>query len=330
MLPTSGALQLNDLGRGERASEHLTEMSVFIVRKARAFLAMIVEQVPEPLALRFPLQGLHALVGTPARFGGARFRKEFGLVRKHMFGHEDFKALLEVASVAGKLRQHQRAPSPIFSRFTTTPAFSRSQVSSVTPTARSFTFSILAVGVRGSASTNSDEARDHEMGETRPEEFDQLSGVECFAGFQRDDRHHFVLRDLVSDSDGGRFAYGGMSEDLGFDLEGRNVLAAAADRVLQAIDKIEVAFGVAPEAVAGVEPTISPRGRRRLGVAGIAMRHRPGTIGSHHELADLAELHFTIVFVDDANFHARARLAGAAQRGRVGRRDNRPAKSRSC
>ena len=42
-------------------------------------------------------------------------------------------------------------PWPIFSRLTAMPAFSRSQVSSVRPTARSFTFSILAVGVRGSA-----------------------------------------------------------------------------------------------------------------------------------------------------------------------------------
>ena len=95
------------------------------------------------------------------------------------------------------------------------------------------------------------------------------------------DRHHFVLGDLAFDHDGGRLAHGGMSENLGFHLERGDVLAAPADRVLQPIDKIEVAFGVAPEAVAGVEPAIAPGRRGRLGIAGVAMRHRPGAVRAH-------------------------------------------------
>ena len=42
------------------------------------------------------------------------------------------------------------------------------------------------------------------------------------------------------------------------DLDRRDVLAAAADHVLLAVDEVEVAFGVAPHHVAGVEPAVGP------------------------------------------------------------------------
>ena len=63
------------------------------------------------------------------------------------------------------------------------------------------------------------------------------------------------------------------------DLDRRDVLAAAADHVLLAVDEVQVAVGVAPHDVAGVEPAAGPGlvgGRLVLQVAGEEVAPRVG------------------------------------------------------
>ena len=126
------------------------------------------------------------------------------------------------------------------------------------------------------------------------------AGSSASPAFTAIDRHHLVLGDFALDHHRGGLAHGGMGEDFGLDLERGDVFAAAADRVLQPVDEIEIALGVAPEAVAGVEPAVAPGGGGRLGIAGVAVRHGPGAIGAHDEFADLADADLAIVLVDDA------------------------------
>ena len=72
------------------------------------------------------------------------------------------------------------------------------------------------------------------------------------------------------------------------DLDGRDVLAAAADHVLLAVDEEEVALRVAPHHVAGVEPAAGPgfaRGRLVLQVAGEEVAPRVVARGAHQQFA---------------------------------------------
>ena len=71
-------------------------------------------------------------------------------------------------------------------------------------------------------------------------------------------------------------------------LHRRDVLAAAADHVLLAVDEEEVALGIAPHQVAGVEPAAGPglaRGRLVLQVAGEEMAARIVASGAHQQFA---------------------------------------------
>ena len=69
-----------------------------------------------------------------------------------------------------------------------------------------------------------------------------------------------------------------------------NSAAAAIERLkLRGASSIKfVCLLAAPEGVAGVEPAVAPRPRRRLGVLVVAVVHRPRPVGPHDELADRA------------------------------------------
>ena len=72
-----------------------------------------------------------------------------------------------------------------------------------------------------------------------------------------------------------------MAGKRGLDLECGDVLASAADDVLQPVDEVQAAVGPTPHRVAGVEPAVAPGVRRRLVVFQVsgkeaATRIRPG------------------------------------------------------
>ena len=96
------------------------------------------------------------------------------------------------------------------------------------------------------------------MGDARLKMPDDVLGLDCGAGGGREHDHHLVLGVLARHRDRGGLAHRGMAEQLDLDLIGRDVLAAAADRVLQAVDEMVVAVGVAEEGIAGVEPAVAP------------------------------------------------------------------------
>ena len=110
-----------------------------------------------------------------------------------------------------------------------------------------------------------------------------------------------------------------MAQRLGFHLERRDVLAAAANAVLEAIDEEKVAVVVATKRVAGVEPAVAPRRGRRLRVAVIAGRQFPGPRGAQDQFTHLPVGHFDVVCVHHPRLDAGARPAAGAERGRIGR-----------
>ena len=165
-------------------------------------------------------------------------------------------------------------------------------------------------------------ARDHEVGEPVAQELDQGRRVDRAPRRRCDDREDLVLAELARHRDDGRLADVGEGDDLGLDLERRNVLAAAPDRVLDAVDEEVIAVGVDPEGIAGVEPAIAPGPRRRFQVLVVAVVHRPGPVGTHQHLADLADGDLAVVRVDQPHVDARAHLAAGAAHRRIRLRDD--------
>jgi len=109
-----------------------------------------------------------------------------------------------------------------------------------------------------------------------------------------------------------------MTEQLDLDFKGRDVFAAAADCVLEAVDEVVVAVGVAEKRVAGVKPAVAPgvRGRLRIGV--VAVVHGPRRFGAQDQLPDFAVLYDAVLFIDQPNLDARARPAANIILDRIG------------
>ena len=137
------------------------------------------------------------------------------------------------------------------------------------------------------------------------------------------DHHHLILGKFARHRDRGGFAHVGMRAHLDLDLERRDVLAAAANRVLHAVDEIEIAVLVAAEGVAGVEPAIRPGLGGGLRVAVVAAVHRPGAIGADQHLADRADRHLAIVAIDQPHLDMRPHLSTGAALDRIGLRHDR-------
>ena len=74
-----------------------------------------------------------------------------------------------------------------------------------------------------------------------------------------DEHHHLVLAGLRSAGTAitAHSATAGMVEHRLLDLVGADVLAAPADRVLEPVDEVVPAVGVAAQPVAGVEPEVA-------------------------------------------------------------------------
>src|SRR5688572_19539850 len=89
-----------------------------------------------------------------------------------------------------------------------------------------------------------------------------------------------------------------MAGEGSLDLEGGDVLARAADDVLQAIDEMQATVGAAAHRIPGVEPAVAPGVRRRRFVLQIsgketAARMRSGL--AHEKLAAFFDPHFDVI-----------------------------------
>src|SRR6185437_1529188 len=107
-------------------------------------------------------------------------------------------------------------------------------------------------------------------------------------------------------------------QELGLDLEGGDVLAAAADRVLEPIDEDVLALGIDMERIPRMEPAVPPGPRGRFGIVVVAVAHRPRARRAQDHLADRAPRYLAIVLVDEADLDAGAPSAAPARLGRVG------------
>ena len=92
-----------------------------------------------------------------------------------------------------------------------------------------------------------------------------------------------------------------MAGEHALDVGRRDVLAAPPDAVVEAVDEGQVALGVEPDRVAGVEPEVAVGGERRIGHAHVAERRRPRQARADDQLADLPLGHLLVVLVDDAH-----------------------------
>src|SRR3954454_2188931 len=111
-----------------------------------------------------------------------------------------------------------------------------------------------------------------------------------------DDREHLVLAVLLvgGDADDGALDDGRVAEDRLLDLVGADVLAAAPEGVLVAVDEVVPAVLVAAERVTGVEPEVAPRLDRLLRHVVVAVGAGPRVHRADDELADLAHLHLAV------------------------------------
>src|SRR5689334_6448615 len=85
------------------------------------------------------------------------------------------------------------------------------------------------------------------------------------------------------------------------DLEARDILAAAAEVVLLAVDVVEEALFVDAAHVAGVQPEILDHCRGRIRAVPIALEHDAGPVRPHADLAGGAARTFLAVVVEDAD-----------------------------
>ena len=117
--------------------------------------------------------------------------------------------------------------------------------------------------------------------------------------------HDVVVAERRGDADGRALGDVGMFGHQRLDLERRDVLAAAADRVAHPVDEVVPAVAVDPERVAGVEPAVAPRLGRLLRHLVVARVERPRLGGAHDHLPDLAGVDRLVVLVDDAHLGPR-------------------------
>ena len=101
-----------------------------------------------------------------------------------------------------------------------------------------------------------------------------------------------------------------MLDEHALDFGRIDVLAAADDRVVLAIDDVHVTLVVLIYEVAAVEPATAERLRRRVGAVEIAEHHRRPPID---DLADLARGDVAVGFVDDPALHRARRPSHRAE-----------------
>src|SRR5690606_31752361 len=105
---------------------------------------------------------------------------------------------------------------------------------------------------------------------------------------------------LVGYADDGAFAHCRVRVHGVLHLARVDVLAAADDHVLDAVDDVDEAVLVHPGAVAGVHPAVADHGGRGLGIAPVAQHHLRT---AHRDLARHAARQLVPVGVDDLHIH---------------------------
>src|SRR5512145_3407539 len=111
--------------------------------------------------------------------------------------------------------------------------------------------------------------------------------------------HDFLVAQRVGNRDDGGLRDRGMAGKRRLDFQGGDVLAGAADDVLQAVDEVQRAVGPATHRVPGVEPAVAPRmlGRRVvLEVTGKEPAPRIGAGVAHEQLTALFDSQVQIFF----------------------------------
>ena len=115
---------------------------------------------------------------------------------------------------------------------------------------------------------------------------------------ERDADLHLVFGQVAAHRDGGGLGHRRVLRDRLLHVDRRDVLAPPADVVLLPVDEAEVAVGVEPAEVAGVEPQV-PEGRDGgFGVAVVALEHDVGPAGPADDLADLTGRHLPVLGVE--------------------------------
>ena len=129
-------------------------------------------------------------------------------------------------------------------------------------------------------------------------------------GGERIGRHHagqhFVAAHRVRHGGHGHGLDQRVLHQHAFDFHGRDVLAAAADHVLLAVDEAQRAVGLAAHDVAGVEPAAFPGLVRRRGVLQVAGEETVARIVAgvaHQQLAGFARGGLDARVGDDAYLH---------------------------
>ncbi len=85
-----------------------------------------------------------------------------------------------------------------------------------------------------------------------------------------------------------------------------DVRSAADDEVLRAVDERQIAAGVQPADIAGVQKAMRERARRRLGIPPVAPHHRRP---AHQDFADVSGRQLPIVGIGDAKLDPELRRA---------------------
>src|ERR1700722_10162225 len=114
-----------------------------------------------------------------------------------------------------------------------------------------------------------------------------------------------------------------MGNDLDFHLERGNILAAAADRILHAVDQEIVTLGVTAKAVTGMKPTVAPGGDSRFVIPEVARIKSPGRVAAYDQFAHLTTADLAVKTIDDSQLVARSSLAAGPHHDRIRLRDDR-------
>src|SRR5205807_268193 len=118
-----------------------------------------------------------------------------------------------------------------------------------------------------------DELRHLEVGEVLPRMTDDRADVQLLAGDRDDHRAHLLAHDLVGHGDHGHLEdTRGRGQDV-LDLDAVDLLPAAVDHVLGAVDDVHEALAVDAGKVAAVEPAVDERLRGGLGLVPVARDH---------------------------------------------------------
>jgi len=111
------------------------------------------------------------------------------------------------------------------------------------------------------------------------------------------------------DADDGAEADRGMRDNHFLEFAGIDVVAAAEDHVLFAVNDRKKTFGIHHADVAGVKPAVTKGFGGRLGAVVITFHH---VVAADHDLAAFAARHLIIVFIDAHYFDAGERLTDSA------------------